>query len=95
MNFKKWVKNIQTAGYNGAPTVYRMTLVKYPERTLLLFFKSKRLHFISEIDFGQISRTYFWETYFVPILGQSKMLHFICENDFGFNNIFQCSQVLS
>ena len=23
MNFKKWVKNIQTAGYNGARTVVR------------------------------------------------------------------------
>ena len=23
MNFKKWVKSIQTAGYNGARTVYR------------------------------------------------------------------------
>jgi hypothetical protein len=22
MNFKKWVKSIQTAGYNGARTVY-------------------------------------------------------------------------
>ena len=22
MNFKKWVKNIQTVGYNGARTVY-------------------------------------------------------------------------
>ena len=22
MNFKKWVKNIQTAGYNGARTVF-------------------------------------------------------------------------
>ena len=22
MNFKKWVKSIQTAGYNGASTVY-------------------------------------------------------------------------
>ena len=24
MNFKKWVKSIQTAGYNGARTVIRM-----------------------------------------------------------------------
>ena len=24
MNFKKWVKSIQTAGYNGARTVYRI-----------------------------------------------------------------------
>ena len=23
MNFKKWVKSIQTAGYNGAGTVYK------------------------------------------------------------------------
>ena len=25
MNFKKWVKSIQTAGYNGARTVNRKT----------------------------------------------------------------------
>ena len=26
MNFKKWVKSIQTAGYNGARTVYDCNL---------------------------------------------------------------------
>ena len=26
MNFKKWVKSIQTAGYNGARTVYSFTI---------------------------------------------------------------------
>ena len=28
MNFKKWVKSIQTAGYNGARTVYGLVIEK-------------------------------------------------------------------
>ena len=31
MNFKKWVKSMQTAGYNGARTVYiYLTKLKLP-----------------------------------------------------------------
>ena len=29
MNFKKWVKSIQTAGYNGARTVYEIGSLLY------------------------------------------------------------------
>ena len=29
MNFKKWVKSIQTAGYNGARTVYGFSLSRF------------------------------------------------------------------
>ena len=28
MNFKKWVKSIQTAGYNGARMVYKCQKIK-------------------------------------------------------------------
>ena len=35
MNFKKWVKSIQTAGYNGARTLFK---VKYKTFVLLQVF---------------------------------------------------------
>ena len=28
LDFKKWVKSIETAGYNGKPTVYSIIVVK-------------------------------------------------------------------
>ena len=35
MNFKKWVKSIQTAGYNGARTVYE-EILKWHSHSLSL-----------------------------------------------------------
>ena len=51
MNFKKWVKSIQTAGYNGARTVISITLKHtYPEKSghgrKYPFLSSKRLFFV-------------------------------------------------
>ena len=37
MNFKKWVKSIQTAGYNGVRTVHTSL---WPRRTIILFLMS-------------------------------------------------------
>ena len=38
MNFKKWVKSIQTAGYNGARTVFksdRKIIITYRMRAII------------------------------------------------------------
>ena len=41
MNFKKWVKSIQNAGYNGASTVYDKSLLsKLSEPTFFAEVKS-------------------------------------------------------
>ena len=32
MNFKKWVKSVQTAGYNGARTVYTPKFLFFNEK---------------------------------------------------------------
>ena len=42
MNFKKWVKSIQTAGYNGARTVYETQfgqIAKIPLLYITLAYK--------------------------------------------------------
>ena len=43
MNFKKWVKSIQTAGYNGARTVYKYfkaeNLNNFPSKSVNNLFK--------------------------------------------------------
>ena len=46
MNFKKWVKNIQTAGYNGARTVLR-------KHIFMIFGPSPLRNLESRIDVGQ------------------------------------------
>ena len=45
MNFKKWVKNIQTAGYNGTRTVLELTCY-----TALQFKTSTNFPFIAGGD---------------------------------------------
>ena len=51
MNFKKWVKSIQTAGYNGARTVdyvgfdaFRYVNGILEQRKLIQFDKLNKLH---------------------------------------------------
>ena len=38
MNFKKWVKSIQTAGYNGARTVYILVFLSIIGENFDLFY---------------------------------------------------------
>ena len=40
MNFKKWVKSIQTAGYNGARTVITYLSNVYFDHSLKFYFSS-------------------------------------------------------
>ena len=47
MNFKKWVKSIQTAGYNGARTVYIITVQ-------ILLVGHKISHLVLKLPEGQI-----------------------------------------
>jgi hypothetical protein len=51
MNFKKWVKSIQTAGYNGAGTVNKL-LQKWQETksVLLILYFSMKKH-LEEFEF--------------------------------------------
>ena len=47
MNFKKWVKSIQTAGYNGARTVYtnQKHLLQFVLEWYVLFIPFFAFHF--------------------------------------------------
>ena len=38
MNFKKWLKSIQTAGYNGARTVYIWLLIVFDFMLIMYIF---------------------------------------------------------
>ena len=40
MNFKKWVKSIQTAGYNGAHTVYIYSEVRIIRKYMKIYLCS-------------------------------------------------------
>ena len=57
MNFKKWVKSIQTAGYNGARTVYNfeeeLTASLYLKHFgLLSYYAAYSLGFFSFVLLG-------------------------------------------
>ena len=43
MNFKKWIKSIQTAGYNGARTVYIIRLLNTSPLLLISCTPAKRI----------------------------------------------------
>jgi hypothetical protein len=49
MNFKKWVKSIQTAAYNGARTVYVFWL-EYPSKLFCLSDENTTKKFEISID---------------------------------------------
>ena len=49
MNFKKWVKSIQTAGYNGARTVDEKKIIIMEKNPMILLvstaaFDNNKLH---------------------------------------------------
>ena len=52
MNFKKWVKSIQTAGYNGVRTVHLLLLV-FNKTIIIKKFQRKLKKFNEKVDIEQ------------------------------------------
>ena len=53
MDFKKWVKNIQTAGYNGAHTVHGLVIFRYSK---IAFSADQLIIQKQKLDFFSISK---------------------------------------